>query len=146
MDNQEENQEVLNPLAENTRRVLKARRWSNRQAQIASGIHYSTIQQMRHGVRPSAETLAKWATAIREDVDAWLSYAGYRSVNTSVVAVPVSVPVEPGVVHYVPIFEDLIEAGFDELPPEERDEITEIIKLKLAKHRRRQTNFGKRAE
>lgn len=146
METAEENQEVLNPLAENTRRVLSARRWSNRQAQIASGIHYSTIQQMRHGVRPSAETLEKWATAIREPVDAWLSYAGYRSVNSSVIAVPVTVTLRDGPVTYEPIFEDLREAGFEDLPPDEQDEIKEIIKLKLAKHRRRQTNFGKRAE
>ncbi|HSV74280.1 MAG TPA: hypothetical protein VLH79_11025 [Chthonomonadales bacterium] len=75
---------VYEELAENTRRVLQARKWSLRKAQIATDVHHSVVQYMSHGQRPRPEVLLRWAEAIREDPAAWLRWAGYDYVGNMI--------------------------------------------------------------
>ena len=58
---------------------------------------------------------------------------------------PAGVLIGPPAETREPVFDDLVEAGYDTLPEDERDEIRELIKMKVAKERRRQTTHGKLA-
>ena len=69
-------------LGELVKKALKNRRWTLRQAQIRTGVHYSTIHNMRAGVRPSAHTLMKWAEGLGEEPASWLKSAGYEFIDT----------------------------------------------------------------
>lgn len=57
--------------------MLHARGWSLAGAQIATGINRGTINNMRQGIPPSAQMVARWARAIHEDVGHWLDVAGH---------------------------------------------------------------------
>lgn len=120
---------------------------SLRQVENRTSIPYSTISNMAMGRVPTAETLIRFATAFHEDVPSALRLAGYDDLAETweTGAAPLATRVDPPELTYEPEFEDLIEAGYGELPADERDEIVELVRLKIAKERRKETTHGKRA-
>lgn len=76
--------EAYERLAVETKRVLSERGWSLRRAQIQTGVHYSTVQNMTEGRRPSLDALIQWADRIHEAPADWLIYAGYEQLVATI--------------------------------------------------------------
>ncbi len=68
-------------LEENALRVMKARKWTLRQAEMQTGISHSTIYNLTRGRRASPELITEWAKKIKEDPSIWLTAAGYDYIQ-----------------------------------------------------------------
>lgn len=54
-----------------------------KQAEIKTGIERTTLHRLRHGIAPSYGMVVRWAMAIGESVNRWLSLAGYEALPES---------------------------------------------------------------
>jgi SOS-response transcriptional repressor LexA len=62
-------------IAEMTKAVLSDRGWSYRQADLQTGVNFSTIRQMANGLSVKPESLREFAQAVGQDPDVWMIIA-----------------------------------------------------------------------
>lgn len=59
-------------IAKMARAILDERGWSLRQAELKTGVKYTTVQNIQSGVSVGAKTLASFALSVAQDPDVWV--------------------------------------------------------------------------
>lgn len=154
-----------NKLAEWAQRIIDEHNGlSLRQVENRTNIAATTVMSILQGRQPNAETIIRFAKGFGEDIPTALRLAGYDDIaevweNRGVPEgpyTPTRGPTEGGTgldvlrddikEYRVPVYDDLREAGYQDLPEEERAEVVQLVKIKLDKIRSRLTTHGKKAE
>lgn len=89
-----------------------------RNAHAETGVTSSTVLSMSRGFKVSQDTLRRWATAIGEPVDDWYRWGGYDIVTRE------------------PVMDDVQQAGYGDLSPENRELLDHIARILRERERR----------
>jgi transcriptional regulator with XRE-family HTH domain len=65
--------------------LLDSRGLSLRAAALKTGVDHTTISQMRTGMVPKKGIIIDWAVGLGEDINHWLTLAGYEPIPESLV-------------------------------------------------------------
>ena len=67
------------------KRELEDRGWSYLRACVGTGIPGATIGRMAQGIVPGADHVIAWAKGLRQDINKWLTLAGYDPIPEELV-------------------------------------------------------------
>ena len=77
---------VIKAFGEEVRKRLVAKGWSFRRATISTEIPHTTIGAMADGVIPGEDHIIKWAKALKEPINEWLTLAGYDPIPEELIS------------------------------------------------------------